>query len=55
MKNELKCYSCQRENAACVVFVNAKAELTSICSMCLSQALKEALKAVGPSTSDEDE
>lgn len=44
MKEELTCNSCHRENQRCVVFVNAKAELTTICGMCLSQAMKQALK-----------
>ena len=48
MKTELTCYSCHRENAPCVVYVNAAAELSSICTTCLSQALREALKTIEP-------
>ena len=55
MKSDLKCNSCHRENVKCVVFVNAKAELTSICSMCLSQALKQAIKELEDKKSDQDE
>ena len=52
MNAELKCNSCHRENVKCVVFVNAKAELTTICSMCLSQALKQAIKEIGTANTD---
>jgi len=48
MSSELKCNCCHRENLQCTVFVNAKAELTTICAMCLSQALKVALKDLTP-------
>ena len=47
-KPQLVCYSCHRENTPCVVYVNAGAELSSICTMCLSQALREALKTIDP-------
>jgi hypothetical protein len=46
MSSELKCNCCHRENLRCTVFVNAKAELTTICGMCLSQALRAALKDI---------
>ena len=46
MNSELKCNCCHRENLKCTVFINAKAELTTICGMCLSQALKAALKEI---------
>lgn len=51
---ELKCYSCGRENVACVVFVNARTDLSSICPMCLSQALREALKSLDRGETRED-
>ncbi len=45
--NTLRCSVCRREDVPCVVFVNACAELSSVCATCLALALREAARELG--------